>query len=271
MRYMDMTLYKGPSSRRRGRWPLSERGTDALGFLTIAVLVVWFLTLPQPWVEKHGETDNESDSKIIDPVQTRMEQNQKSQGLARGGKEKDAEKTRTTIDRRRLVDPGTTARQGSGIKFLATGARRREAGTALHRYSRRRIGGRITVSGRTHPVPSQAADAVGLHADSNQWVLRRMRVTAYCPGRCCCGRYADGVTASGKSIHYNGGKFAAGDKKFKFGTVVRVPGYNGGRAIEIIDRGGAIKGDRLDLFFSTHNAAIKWGKQYLDVQIRRTQ
>lgn len=100
--------------------------------------------------------------------------------------------------------------------------------------------------------------------DGKTVVTRSMRVTAYCPCRQCCGKYADGVTASGKPVTYNGGRFVAAPKRLPFGTVVNVPEY--GR-VEVIDRGGAIKGDRLDVFFPTHQEALNWGVKNLEVQI----
>lgn len=92
-----------------------------------------------------------------------------------------------------------------------------------------------------------------------------MRVTAYCPGACCCGKYADGVTASGHKIK-PGDKFVAADKRFAFGTIVTIPGY--GR-VPVLDRGGAIKGNRLDVFFPTHKEALRWGVKTLTVTIER--
>lgn len=89
----------------------------------------------------------------------------------------------------------------------------------------------------------------------------RMKVTAYCPCAKCCGQFADGITASGKPAK---GKLIAADKRFAFGTRMHVPGY-GTASVE--DRGGAIKGDRLDLLFPTHQDALQWGVKYLDVTI----
>lgn len=31
------------------------------------------------------------------------------------------------------------------------------------------------------------------------------------------------------------------------------------------DIGGAIKGDRIDLYFNNHDDALEWGVQYLDI------
>jgi 3D (Asp-Asp-Asp) domain-containing protein len=88
-------------------------------------------------------------------------------------------------------------------------------------------------------------------------------VTAYCPCRKCCGPRACGITASGKPVTANGGFFLAADRAVPFGTMIRVPGYAGGRAVPVLDRGGAIRGNRLDLFFPTHKAALAFGRKTL--------
>jgi len=90
-----------------------------------------------------------------------------------------------------------------------------------------------------------------------------MNVTAYCPCEQCCGEWADGITASGKPAE---GKLIAAPRKYAFGTVMEVPGY--GRAV-VEDRGGAIKGDKIDLLFPTHQDALNWGRQYVKVKVYR--
>jgi len=90
-------------------------------------------------------------------------------------------------------------------------------------------------------------------------VAGRYTVTAYCPCRKCCGPCADGRTASGHPVSHNGGRFAAAPRAIPFGTMVSIPGYNGGLPVPVLDRGGAIKGRRLDVFFPTHEAALEFG------------
>ena len=94
-----------------------------------------------------------------------------------------------------------------------------------------------------------------------------MEVTAYCPCKICCGPLAHGVTASGEPVEHNGGQFVAADRRLPFGTQLRVPGYAGGVVVPVLDRGGAIRGRRLDVFFPTHAEARRWGRQTLPVQI----
>jgi 3D (Asp-Asp-Asp) domain-containing protein len=95
-----------------------------------------------------------------------------------------------------------------------------------------------------------------------------MQVTAYCPCKRCCGPNAHGITASGKPVTANGGVFVAADTDLlPLGVHVIVPGYNGQNPVEVIDRGSAIKGNRLDVFFPTHEQAMAWGRQWLAVTV----
>ncbi len=62
------------------------------------------------------------------------------------------------------------------------------------------------------------------------------------------------------------GTIAADTTYYPFGTRMYVPGYGWGT---VEDRGGAIKGpDRIDLYFSSHEEALNWGRQTLDVEVR---
>ena len=95
-----------------------------------------------------------------------------------------------------------------------------------------------------------------------------MEVTAYCGCKKCCGSHAQGLTASGKPITYNDGHFVAADKKlFKFGAKLQIPGYADGAPVEVIDRGGAIRGYHIDVFFPTHEQARQWGRKWLAVTV----
>ena len=101
---------------------------------------------------------------------------------------------------------------------------------------------------------------------ADEWQTVRMRVTAYCPCARCCGQYADGMTACGHVIEA-GDTFVAADKRYAFGTEMIIPGYNHERTVKVLDRGGAIKGDRIDVFFPSHQEALEWGVKYLDVKV----
>lgn len=101
----------------------------------------------------------------------------------------------------------------------------------------------------------------------DSWRVVQMRVTAYCPCSKCCGEYSDGITACNYRIQ-NGDRFVAADKRYPFGTGMVIPGYNDSKPVEVKDRGGAIQNNKLDVFFNTHQEALAWGVQYLDVLVK---
>ena len=94
-----------------------------------------------------------------------------------------------------------------------------------------------------------------------EYTLVEMNVSAYCPCEQCCGDWSDGYTASGKPAK---GKLIAAPSRYAFGTRMDVPGY--GTAL-VEDRGGAIKGNKIDLLFASHQEALEWGRQYVTVKV----
>ena len=101
----------------------------------------------------------------------------------------------------------------------------------------------------------------------DEWESIEMRVTAYCPCTKCCGQYSDGVTACGHKIR-PGDTFVAADRRYPFRTEMLIPGYSNSQPVQVLDRGGAIKGNRLDVFFATHEEALEWGVRHLDIKVR---
>ena len=95
------------------------------------------------------------------------------------------------------------------------------------------------------------------------WKSEMFTVTAYCSCSLCCGSDSDGITASGLSVSEFGGRFIAAPKRFAFGTAFRIPGYANGDPVPVLDRGGKIKGDKLDVYFATHSEAKRFGIQQL--------
>lgn len=128
------------------------------------------------------------------------------------------------------------------------------------------------------PVLVTTALANGLQADNGtRWFNGRpvrpariitMTVTAYSPDAASCYPFADGQTATLHGVDTNGGFLVAADTDLlPFGTMLTIEGYAGNQVVPVLDRGGAIKGNRLDLLFPTHEAALRWGVQTIDVVI----
>ncbi len=135
--------------------------------------------------------------------------------------------------------------------------------------------GEIAADSGSAPVPSPTAAAVSVGAPRtfDGRPLRMVRtmsmvVTAYSPDERSCGASADGITASGYSVQVNGGCLVAADPKvLPLGSLVSVPGYDGGAVVPVLDTGGAIKGQRLDVLFATHRDALEWGRRTIEVTV----
>ncbi len=84
------------------------------------------------------------------------------------------------------------------------------------------------------------------------------KITAYCGCAKCCGK-TDGITASG--THVTAGRTIAAPPEIPFGTKLMINGH----IYTVEDRGGAIKGNRIDIYFETHEEANKFGVQYIEV------
>ena len=86
------------------------------------------------------------------------------------------------------------------------------------------------------------------------------KITAYCSCAKCCGK-TNGITASGKKA--KAGRTIAAPRGFKFGTKLSI----NGKTYIVEDRGGAIKGNRIDLYVNSHSEALRWGVRYLPVKV----
>jgi 3D (Asp-Asp-Asp) domain-containing protein len=71
-----------------------------------------------------------------------------------------------------------------------------------------------------------------------------------------------GYTSSGTEART--GTLAADLSLYPYGTIVYIPDYGFGR---VEDTGGAIRGNHMDLWFSTHAEAMQWGKQRRRIKI----
>ena len=89
------------------------------------------------------------------------------------------------------------------------------------------------------------------------------KVTAYCSCPLCCGKGATGRTASGTMA--TAGRTVATSSKYSFGTKLLI----NGKEYVVEDRGGAIQGNRIDIYMNSHSAALAFGVKYLPVQVEK--
>lgn len=95
------------------------------------------------------------------------------------------------------------------------------------------------------------------NSDSN---LGTFRLTAYCNCSQCCGQWAGGATASGVMPTANN-TIAVDTRVIPFGTKVIINGIT----YTAEDTGSAIKGNKIDIYMSSHEEAVNFGVQYAEV------
>lgn len=86
------------------------------------------------------------------------------------------------------------------------------------------------------------------------------KITAYCSCAKCCGK-TTGYTASGTKA--TAGRTVAASSQFAFGTKLIINGHE----YTVEDRGGAVTGNKIDIYMNSHAEALAWGVKYLPVQV----
>jgi 3D (Asp-Asp-Asp) domain-containing protein len=97
--------------------------------------------------------------------------------------------------------------------------------------------------------------------------LGEFKITHYCPCSKCCGKWADGITATG-TIATEGRTIAVDPNVIPYGTKVTIRYTDGTEHTYIAeDSGSAIEGNRIDVFMNSHEAAWNAGIRYGDVYL----
>lgn len=100
---------------------------------------------------------------------------------------------------------------------------------------------------------------------STDYYQGNYKITFYCPCSKCCGKWADGYTATG-TLATQGRTIAVDPKKIPYGSEVYIEGL-GWFVAE--DCGGAIKGNRIDVFMDDHQKALQAGIMNTVVWLRK--
>ncbi|WP_088007393.1 LysM peptidoglycan-binding and 3D domain-containing protein [Indiicoccus explosivorum] len=108
---------------------------------------------------------------------------------------------------------------------------------------------------RTAPVK----EAAPVTSSAREMVVEATAYTAYCPG-------CSGITATGIDLRSNPNQkvIAVDPDVIPLGSTVWVEGY--GTAIAG-DTGGAIDGNRIDVFIPNYNDALAWGRKNVTIKI----
>lgn len=97
--------------------------------------------------------------------------------------------------------------------------------------------------------------------------LGEFKITHYCACSICCGKWADGITATGTTAA-EGRTIAVDPDVIPLGSQVRVTYQDGTVATYTAeDTGSAIQGNRLDVFIADHGRARDLGVKYASVEL----
>ena len=117
------------------------------------------------------------------------------------------------------------------------------------------------------PVDIDLSNALAKKVEGKNPVVRTLNASAYCACTKCCGK-SNGITASGAKA--TAWYTVAAGKGYPLGTIIYIPALknkpNGGWFV-VQDRGGAISDNKLDVFCSTHNEALQFGRKNLECYI----
>ena len=119
------------------------------------------------------------------------------------------------------------------------------------------IGSSTPLSFNAAALAGNSAVGSAVYASGGSY-LGQYVLTGYCPCAICCGK-TNGITACGTLATSN--HTVAADPSIPFGTKLII----NGQLYTVEDRGGAIKGNHIDIFFNTHQEALDFGRQLGDV------
>ncbi len=118
-----------------------------------------------------------------------------------------------------------------------------------------------TGSGSTASRGGKVGEPV--YASEHGEKLGKFVITAYCTCRICCGVYSGKNRTASGTVPTSNRTIAVDTSVIPFGTKVVI----NGQVYVAEDRGGAIKGNRIDMFFMTHKEALRWGRRTMDVYL----
>lgn len=118
---------------------------------------------------------------------------------------------------------------------------------------------KVETKTETKVESSESTDSTSTES-SGKVSLGTFKLTAYCNCSKCCGQWAGGATASG--VMPSAGRTIAVDTSIiPFGTRVEINGHT----YVAEDTGGAIKGNKIDIYFGSHQEALNFGVKYAEV------
>lgn len=114
----------------------------------------------------------------------------------------------------------------------------------------------------TEPTTTETEPVETEVEEPSHVALGEFKLTAYCGCAKCCGIWADGYTAT-MTLATADRTIAVDPKVIPYGSEVLI----NGKTYIAEDCGGAIKGNRIDVYHDSHAEALEFGVQYANVTI----
>lgn len=108
---------------------------------------------------------------------------------------------------------------------------------------------------------TQSTTKQSTNSNSTETGYTAFTATGYCKCSKCCGK-STGRTASGATAQ--AGVTVAMPSRYSFGTKIEIKGMG---TYIVQDRGGAIQGNKIDIFFNSHQEALNFGRRTVYLKI----
>ena len=117
------------------------------------------------------------------------------------------------------------------------------------------------------PAPTIIEETYAEETPEDTWnALGEFELTAYCGCELCCGAWSDEKSTTASGTHAAEGRTVAVDTDIiPLGSIVEIDGHE----YVAEDTGAAIQGERIDIYFTSHNDAVEFGRQSGQVKIKQ--
>ena len=169
----------------------------------------------------------------------------------------------------RLNKAGSVIERGDKVKLKARISNSRSR-KIIWTSSKKRVSivknGQVIAKNKGTSIITARIAGTNVYAQSvitvKNYITMRVRTTGYCNCRSCAGKWAGCMTASGtrpRAKH----TIAVDKRLIRLGTKVKI----GNIIYRAEDTGGAIKGKRIDVYYSSHRQASAHGVKYQNIKV----
>lgn len=167
-------------------------------------------------------------------------------------------KTKISLERGQKAKLKAVLKNAAGKKIIWKSSKKKVATVSKKGKVTAKNKGKATITARIKGTNISAKCVVVV----KNYVTMKVKTTGYCNCSRCAGKWAGAPTASGTRPRQN--RTIAVDKRLiKLGTKVQI----GNEMYVAEDTGGAIKGKKIDIYYSSHRKAQAHGVQYKKIKV----